>query len=246
MGSASTQISPTSAETHPMPEEASSYMVTVDYQTFKELFTAQQTPYLRKLGIACSILFVAFTAFSIMMLLNQPSAETMGITLLFAILAAFGIKMATRPFVLMETREPLVRAWFEDHGAAFAECTPAKDLTATYSISLTPLGFTEETSKGRNAIPWFALSGTFVSGKRADYFTAADGKNSSIAYNLTGINWMLRDEHVPTILVVPKDMTTPQLKQAVQQAIEGSKRKYCSTSPSNGDCVDLRNWALQS
>ena len=209
-------------QTHAIPDSGCCYMVTVDYARFKELFTAQQTPYLRKLGIACSIAFIAFAAFGIMMLANMPSLENLGIAVLFTALAIFGVRMAVKPFVFMGSREGIVRSWFEDHGAAFADCTPVEDLTVTYSISLTPLGFIEQTPRGRKAIPWFALSGKCISGKYANYYTAADGKNSSVAYNLLGINWMLRDEHALDVLVVPHDVAKPELDEAITTKIKQS------------------------
>lgn len=229
-----------------IPECNRCYMVAVDYPTFKELFTAQQTPYLRKLGIACSIAFIAFAAFGIMMLVNAPSLENLGIALLFTALAIFGVRMAVKPFVFMGSREGIVQSWFEDHGAAFADCTPVEDLTVTYSISLTEFGFVEQTPRGRKAIPWFALSGKCISGKRADFYTAADGKNSSVAYNLLGINWMLRDEHALDVLVVPRDVATPQLNDALAKIIREACDKFRAVSPSSEECLAIRSWVTQS
>lgn len=225
--------------------ESFTYHVHLDINDFKELFVAQQGQLQRVSGIilATISLLIIFLLVAIGSL-----ADDLLFVVLLGLLAILGIAFAVHPVMLLSGRSEVVRSWFESHGARNATSASLDELVADYDVEITDYGFIERVGFSGRRVPWFALTGKSSAGQRATYFMVDNGKESSVLYNMVGVNWMFRDESVAGVLVVPNDVlaANPGLTDKIRANVSASRSRYRGVGGRKAIESDagLRDWAL--
>lgn len=196
------------------------YHVHADYDMFKDVFVAQHTSYLRKVGLAWAVIAGFVVVLSVFGFFSAPDLSIGLIALAFVVLFVMGLRMAICPFALVVTRADEVRRWFSFHGARTAG-VPLRRLEADYDVVIGDEGFSEKSSAGCVTIPWNRLRGTRVRRPSGDFLPVDDGKQSSLAYNAIGLNWALREEGTAGVLVIPSSVLAdnPALAEEVLRRI---------------------------
>lgn len=196
------------------------------------------------MGIAMFVLCGVIALVGAGVAFASPSFESVLFELAFVALAAFGLVMAVKPPALLATRATMVARWFAAHGAAAPADGTIKTLHADYAVSVEPLGFVEQSSAGRIATPWFALRPAGVRRARGVYFPVDDGKESSLAYNMLGVNWALRDESAMHVLFVPNEVlrSVPGVEAYIADSIRRSRAAFRGRQQSPSDAAALKLW----
>lgn len=200
------------------------YEAHVDIDGFRELYLARQGRYLRKVGAAIFFLFGIAAAVSVALLLEEPSATWLASSAALIVVTAFGLVEAVRPFGLVPAG--VAREWFAEHGASVAQDSPIADLAARYEVTLEPEGFVEYAGGMRRAVPWAALSGRCKRTARGAYFPVDGGRDDSLAYNMAGVNWTMREGDVAGTLFVPASVLAehPGIDGAIAAAVSASRK----------------------
>lgn len=220
------------------------YKAMVDFARFKNLFLAQNKGYYRKIGILCSIIFIPLTILFVIMFLGNPSSESFLYVLVSLLLAILGLLFIFKPFVIFYTRKNLVTNWFYSHGLEDVKGS-FTNYKVEYDVNLSNYGITEKFISGTEVrFPWFVFTGKYVEFPEGVYFCYNDGKNSSVAYNMLGINYALREELNGEVLFVEREVLdkNPNLIEDIKKLIEESKKKYKSKNISNEDKEKIIEW----
>ncbi len=222
------------------------YRAEVDLEGFRELFLAQQSRYLRKLGCGLFLLCGVIAVVGSFVVAESFNLEGLAFVVLMYALTIMGLAMAIRPFTFLSTRAGTVCEWFATHGAAEPQDGSLSSLYAAYEVSLEGYGFTETSpSVGRLPTPWFFLSGRRVDRERGSYFTVDDGKESSFFYNMLGNNWALREESALSVLFVPRAVAdaNPGLLDSIEQTITAARQSLANGTLDEAYAEGLKAWA---
>ena len=188
-----------------MTQDGERFETTVDLDGFREIFKAQQGAYARKLGIGCAVIGVPCTVLGFAMLMDEPSLEALGAVAIFLLVAVLGMVMTVNPAFMLTFRKPVVFQWFYLHGIEDPNEVPFSSLQTSYATTIGAWGFTIDSATAHMNVPWTMLDKKPISTATGTVFRAADGKNSSVVYNMIGINWAFRDESAGTFaLLLPK------------------------------------------
>lgn len=207
------------------------YGVTVTFDWFKKIFATQNRRYNRKVGILCLVLFIPMTAVSAASVVTDPESaglEGIGVTVLFAALTVLGGLLAANKGIMFSTRKGENSGYFARHGMP----KPAggrftnEMLRCSFGVSIEQYGYVEDVrfANGLRVVdrkPWLSLTGDGADSEHGYVFAANDGKNSSLAYNMLGINAYLRNGNETDPLVIPRQVedANPWLVGWVSQAI---------------------------
>lgn len=155
-----------------------------------------------------------------------------------------GILLIFKPFIIFYTRKNIVTSWFQFHGL--------KDLKGSfsnykveYNVNLSKYGVSEKFVSGAEVrFPWFTFTGKYVESPEGVYFTYDDGKNSSLMYNMLGVNYLLREELSGETLFIEKEVLNknPNLIEDIKKSIENSKKIYKNKNVSNEEKEKMLNW----
>lgn len=212
-----------------MAQQPVSYHVDVDFETFKQMYLAQNRAYMRKTGIGAAVVGVLLFAFSLMGFVDTQTVEGLGMLALSIVIAAFGIAMAVRPFTFWQSRKQEVYSYFASHGAQVSNGDSLESLRCSYDVRLEELGFVEVLADGSSArLPWFTLTGVSEGCAFGVVLTCDDGKNSSMLYNMLGVNAYLREGLEGEPLLVPAAVVSgnPGLVQQVADLVSQSRETY--------------------
>ena len=211
------------------------YQVNVDFDRFKQIYLAQNRRYLLKTGRLCAVIGVVLTLLAGWMMISDFTLENLGVFVLFLAIAVFGIAMSVRPFTFFQTRKNEVYGYFAGHGAEGTTADPLDSLKVAFDVRIEELGFVE-TLEDRTEFrrPWFTLTGENVECDFGHVFPADDGKNSSMLYNMLGINAYLREGLDGEPLVIPAEAlgANPGLPGKVSELVAASRKVYGSKGTS--------------
>lgn len=205
------------------------YHVSVDFDTFKQIFLEQNRRYQRKIGILLALIGGAMCVLSVIGMDGVVTLESLGYTAIFALMLVFGIVMAVRPVALFKTRGAEVRGYFANHGAEVSASDPLEGLRCDFDVTVCELGFIETFADGTQArLPWFSLTGDVAACAFGHVFPGDDGKNSSMLYNMLGINAYLREGLVGEPLPVPAtaESQRPGIVDEIAERIRVSRETY--------------------
>lgn len=206
------------------------FHVRVDFEAFKQIYLAQNRKYQHKLGVMCAILGAVLTVVGIMMMVSEGvTLESLGYTALFVVVLVFGCVMASRPVAFFQTRKNEVRTYFANHGAEVSTSDPIESLVCEFDVTVCDPGFIETFADGQSVrLPWFALTGDDDASEFGHIFTGDDGKNSSMLYNMLGINGLIREGVEGEPLPVPAAAVTanPELVKTIGERIQTSRAKF--------------------
>ena len=209
--------------------EGTTYHVSVDFEAFKQIYLAQNGKYLHKTGISCLVIGAVLTCVAIWMLVSSPSLETLGMVVLFLAITIYGGVQATHPFTFFQTRKGEAYTYFASHGAEVTAGEALEDLSVEFDVTVEQLGFVERLADGSAARrPWFTLTGDVASCPFGRVLPGDDGKNSSMLYNMLGINAYLREGLEAEPLPVPASVleANPGLADELRSLVEKSRVTY--------------------
>lgn len=209
--------------------EGTTYHVSVDFEAFKQIYLAQNGKYLHKTGISCLVIGAVLTCVAIWMLVSSPSLETLGMVVLFLAITIYGGVQATHPFTFFQTRKGEAYTYFASHGAEVTAGEALEDLSVEFDVTVEQLGFVERLADGSAARrPWFTLTGDVASCPFGRVLPGDDGKNSSMLYNMLGVNAYLREGLEGEPLLVPAAVVSgnPGLVQQVADLVSQSRETY--------------------
>lgn len=226
------------------------YDVTMDLDGYNELYLAQRDRYTKKMGTMGAVLFTILVIISFFLLLAEPSMEALGCAVLFLVCLALDIVMLKKPQVLVNRsgeirrRAKSIVQWFLLHGMSGEELSSVSDLKAHYTVTLSKWGFEEKSDRACLHVPWFCLREKPLIKEMGAYFAFDDKKNSSVIYNMIGINWAFRDESAVGALFVPKDVLEAHsgLIEEVSATIKDARHRAKGKLLSNSEMEDLASW----
>lgn len=201
------------------------YQVQMDYDGFKELFVAQNGRFMRKAGVLSAIIcFLVAAGMLAVVSMGEPLGPD-GVLYLVVILGAgvVSVKMAIDPSFTLFSRGEMVKHWFAAHGGTGFD--RKEDARCRYEVIVGDEGFTERSAAGSFGIPWRGLRPKPYQGERGTYFTVDDGRNSSMAYNMIGVNYAFRKDDPMGVLFIPKEVSdaNPGLVGLVGKRIEQAR-----------------------
>lgn len=202
---------------------STSYSVHVDLGTFKQMFVAQNSNLQRVAGI---ILAVLGGLGLVLMVSGGDFFKMPEVTLVLLALFVLGLAASIHPVMSLSGRKGVVQDWFSRHGEANAAMLPLTELSGDYQVSIEDYGFVETSATTVNRIPWFVLSGKTAKVPSGVCFLRDSGKNSSVIYNLIGINWAFRNEDVNGLLFIPSEVATPEFLQLISSKVQESRTAY--------------------
>ena len=220
------------------------YKAKVDFERFKNLFLAQNKNYFRKLGSLCSIIFIPLTILFVIMFVGKPTGENFLYVLVSLLLTILGLLFIFKPFFVFYTRRNLVTKWFYFHGLKDLK-QDFKEYKIEYDVILSKLGVTEKFVSGNEVrFPWFTFTGKYVEFPEGVYFIYDDGKNSSVFYNMLGVNYLFREELQGETLFIEKDVLdkNPNLLEDIKKLIEESRKKYKNRKIPEEEKQELLKW----
>ncbi|WP_293819802.1 hypothetical protein [uncultured Parolsenella sp.] len=205
------------------------YHVVMDFGRFKQLYLAQNQRYMRKVGIGCAVVGWMLSVSTLVKQLSGPSLEGLSTLVLMVVIAVFGTLMAVRPFTFFQTRKNEVYSYFANHGAQGSVGDALEGLSCEFDVRIEELGFVEVLADGSEArVPWFSLTGESFDCDFGNVFPCDDGKNSSMLYNMLGINAYLREGLEGEPLVVPMEVlgANPGLHGEIASLIAAGRKTY--------------------
>ena len=220
------------------------YRAMINFERFKNLFLAQNKKYYRKMGIFCSIFFIPFTILLICAFIYEPSGKGILYILTSLLLVGLGILLIFKPLFIFHTRKNIVTGWFRSHGLKKLE-GGFSNYKVEYDVNLSKYGVTEKfVSRVEIRFPWFSFTGKYVESPEGVYFTYDDGKNSSLVYNMLGVNYLFRDELQGEILFIEKEVLdkNPNLVEEIKKSIEDSKKIYKNRNISQEEKEKMSKW----
>lgn len=184
------------------------YQVRMDYDGFRDLFRAQNGTYVRKAGTLSAVccLFLAPVLLATATSGWMSSAEVPMMVVVAVIVGLVGVLavwMVVDPSMMLFSRGAMVRHLFEARGGHFAG---RGDASCDYEVSLDKEGFTQRSGSGAFGTPWAQLRSKPLQGSRGTYFAFDDGKNSSVAHNMAGVNYAYRQDSPMRTLFIPQEV----------------------------------------
>lgn len=219
-----------------------SYEVTVDIQALTDMYRAQNAKYARKLGILIAALCAPFAVIGVLAAVMDPEPSYVAVVVVLIAITLLGVGLATGRLVTLAGRRPYVNAWFARRSDTDPRGAAAKELGATFRVRLSEWGF-EEVSHGGTVTrtPWAFMRPKPTTVPEGVCFTLEDGKRSSLAYNLIGINGALRafDERLDGLLLVPQDVVdaNPGLVEDISARVRASVGSQGPVCPD-----EVREW----
>lgn len=228
------------------------------FDWFKKMFITQNRRYNRKVGIMCLVMFVPLTLLCAVFAMSDPAeagTEGLGATALFAALAVLGGLLTANKGIMFGTRKGDNSKYFATHGMP----KPAggrfrnEQLQCSFGVSIEQYGYVEDVrfANGLRIVdknPWVSLTGYGADSEYGYVFAADDGKNSSLAYNMLGINAYLRSGTEKNPLLIPRQVedANPWLIGWVSQAVTQQHAAVKDRDKSRRESVKkaLANWAL--
>lgn len=213
------------------------YHVTVDFDRFKKIYLAQNGRYMRKTGIGAAVVGVAMTAGGIAMMVDSPDKNSLYVLIVGVALAAFGIAMAVHPFTSFQSRKGEVYKFFSLFGAPVTGREPLSSLRTDFDVTVGQFGVEFRLQDGStHRMPWIALTVPAVDAGFGRVFAGDDGKNSSLAYNMLGINAYLREgiEAIPLVVPADAEQMHPGLTNGIAQSIEDAQAKFGKKGTAKG------------
>lgn len=210
------------------------YRVEMTMAWFRDVYKQQNMAYYRKMGIFCLVFGIPLTLVSLYILISDPSEttlESIGGIALFGALSVMGVMMMQGKGIMMRTRKGELSSFFATHGMPNPHGPYSlEDLHCEYDVTVRDLGF-EEAVTFENGLklvtkqPWVVLTGKGGEAQGGYTFAANDGKNSSLWYNMLGINALIREGLESTPLVVPRavENQNPWLVAWISNAIESQR-----------------------
>lgn len=227
------------AETFEKPDDPRlpfDFHVEVDLDWYKDLFRAQNLRYNRKVGIFGLVFFLPFTALGIFITaVNFESYGLTGalITLMFGALSLYEIQLIRGRGILFGGSRKLVTAkFFLSYGMELPKEPISREETRCgYDVSAEELGFVEHIRypSGLDVTvrrPWAFLTGTGSDTPGGYVFAADDGKNSSLARNLVGVNYAFREDLPCYPLAIPRTVVSenPWLVPWVREQVDKQRK----------------------
>ena len=202
-----------------------SYKVKMDLEGFRDLFGAQNGLYMRKIAVMLLVCDLPFTLALLWGGAYTVSLELLASTVMCVALVVLAILMLVRPAFCMRSRGGDVRGWFMRHGVKYAQMQPLDELRARYTVELGPLGVSEDSDLELERTPWFAFREKPVRGRHGTCFVLDTGKQSSLLYNMIGINWAFREEGLDGALFVPDEVIArdPGIVGRISSAISDAR-----------------------
>lgn len=219
----------------------------INFTKFKKIFKAQNKSYFKKLGIFCSIFFIPLSIISAYIFITETTMQFFLYFILFLVLAAYAATLIFNPCIIFVTRRNIVKQWFCLHGSKNLN-ENYKNYITVYEITLSQYGVKEMFSnENLIKLPWFMFKNKYVTIDEGIIFPYDDGKNSSLAYNLLGINYLLREENTGETLFIPKEILNqyPNLTNEISKAIDKSKKTYLKTNKNEDEINELKKWLKQ-
>lgn len=229
------------------------YHVDMNMDWFRDVYKQQNMAYYRKIGIMCLVFFIPLTLISLFFVIQDPASagtEGFGAVVLFAALAVLGGALASGKGIMMKTRKGEISGFFAQHGMPEPKGSyTIDDLHCSYDVTVEEPGFAEAVTleNGLKMVekrPWVTLTGKGGDAAGGYTFAANDGKNSSLWYNMLGINALLREGLEVSPLVVPKQVEreNPWLVAWIAGAIERQKAELKGSAKKQARQA-LSDWA---
>ncbi|KAB7789928.1 hypothetical protein [Bifidobacterium leontopitheci] len=215
-----------------------SYHVDLDFDRFKNIYLAQNARYMRKTGIGAAVVGALMTAGGVAMTISSASDKESWYVLVTGVaLLAFGIAMTVHPFTSFGSRKGEVYQFFALFGAPVTGREPLASLRVGFDVSVQDYGVEFRLADGTTPrMPWVALLAKPIAVGFGTVFAGDDGKNSSLLYNMLGVNAYLREglEALPLIVTAQAEQSYPGLTAEVSRRIADAQTKFGANGNAKG------------